>query len=142
MVIAEGQPLTLGEETITPVALPGHTPGTVALIFGVKDRGKAHVAGLLGAPMLIPPPDEQVQRHINSLEHFGDIGRQMKVDVELLNHPMMDGAASKLARLQTRTNGPNPFVIGWNSYQRFLTVSSECLKGVLVRRAEARASKS
>jgi hypothetical protein len=40
-------------------------------------------------------------------------------------------------------NGPHPFVIGWNSYQRFLTVSSECVKGVLVRRADAaRAAKS
>ena len=143
MVIAEGQPLTLGDETVTPVFLPGHTPGTIALVFPVKDRGKAHVAGLLGAPMLIPPPDEQVQQHVHSLEHFGDIARRMNVDVELLNHPMMDGTSAKLARLQTRTpGGPNPFVVGAPSYQRFLTVSEECLKGVLVRRAEAKAAKS
>jgi metallo-beta-lactamase class B len=141
MVIAEGQPIVVENERITPVALPGHTPGTVALIFPVKDRGKAHVAGLLGAPMLIPPPDPQVQQHITSLAHFREVAAGMKVDVELLNHPMMDGGAVKLARLQTRpASGPNPFVIGWNSYQRFLTVSSECLSAVLVRRAESQAT--
>lgn len=94
MVIAEGQPITLGEETVTPIALPGHTPGTIALIFPVKDKGKAHVAGLLGAPMLIPPPTPQVQQHIQSLAHFGMIARSMKVDIELLNHPLMDGASA------------------------------------------------
>jgi metallo-beta-lactamase class B len=141
MVMAEGQAITLGDETISVVSLPGHTPGTVALIFPVKDRGKPHMAGLLGAPMLIPPPDPQVQQHIDSLKHFEDAASRMKVDVELLNHPMMDGAPAKFARLQTRTrNGPNPFVIGWPSYQRFLTVSSECLKSVLVRRADAKKS--
>ncbi len=139
MAIAEGQPLVLGDTTVTPVSLAGHTPGTIALIFPVKDRGKAHVAGLLGAPMLIPPPDPQVQQHIDSLQHFSEIGRNMKVDVELLNHGMMDGTAAKLAKLQTRTaSGPNPFVVGWDSYQRFLTVSTECLKAALVRRANAK----
>jgi metallo-beta-lactamase class B len=143
MTIAEGQPLTLGDETVTPVYLPGHTPGTIALIFGVKDRGKPHVAGLLGAPMLVPPPDAAVRQHIESLAHFGGIAKTMKVDVELLNHPMMDGTPAKIARLQTRTErSPNPFVVGVNSYQRFLSVSSDCLKGVLVRRAEAAATKS
>ena len=139
MVIAEGQPIVVGDTTVTPVSLAGHTPGTVAVIFPVKDRGTAHVAGLLGAPMLIPPPDAQVQQHLTSLQHFADIGRGMKVDVELLNHGMMDGTAAKLARLQTRTaGGPNPFVVGWDSYQRFLTVSSECLRAVLGRRAAAK----
>jgi hypothetical protein len=143
MVIAEGQGVTLGEETVTPVFLPGHTPGTIALVFPVKERGKTHMAGLLGAPMLIPPPDEQVQQHIHSLEHFGDIARRMSADVELLNHPMMDGTAAKLAKLQTRpAGGPNPFAVGVASYQRFLTVSEECLKGVLARRADLRPSKS
>jgi metallo-beta-lactamase class B len=142
MVLAEGQPLTLGDATITPVALAGHTPGTVALIVPVRDRGAAHAAGLLGAPILIPPADDRLEQHLRSLEHFGQIARTMKVDVELLNHPLMDGTAAKLERLRSRKAGePNPFVVGVDSYQRFLTVSSECLKGVLARRADARAAK-
>jgi metallo-beta-lactamase class B len=144
MVMAEGQAISLGGQTVTPVSLPGHTPGTVALIFGVADRGTPHVAGLLGAPILIPPPDPQLQQHLNSLQHFADVARTMNVDVELLNHPLMDGTSGKLTRLQARApNGPNPFVIGWSSYQRFLTATTECLRGVLGRRADAaRAAKS
>jgi metallo-beta-lactamase class B len=142
MVLAEGQPLTLGGLTVTPVSLAGHTPGTIALIFPVLDRGAAHVAGLLGAPILIPPADDRLQQHLRSLEHFGEIARKMKVDVELLNHPLMDGTAAKLARLRARQAGePHPFVVGAASYQRFLTVKSECLKGVLARRAEVKTAK-
>ena len=138
--ILENQPIVLGQTKLTSVFLPGHTPGTVALIFSVKDRGKAHTVGYLGAPMLIPPPDPQVQQHIQSLRRFGEIARKMKVDVELLNHPMMDGMAAKITKLQGRASGgPNPFVVGVESYQRFLTVSSECLESVLARRADKRA---
>jgi metallo-beta-lactamase class B len=140
-VIVENQPIVLGQEKVTAVFLPGHTPGTVALIFSVKDRGQTHTVGYLGAPMLIPPPDPQVQQHINSLKHFSQIARNMKVDVELLNHPIMDGMPARVAALDTRAAGkPNPLVIGVDSYQRFLTVSSECLQSVLVRRAEKRSS--
>jgi hypothetical protein len=58
-----------------------------------------------------------------------------------LNHPLMDGTAAKLARRQTRKpGGPHPFVVGTSSYQRFLNESSDCLKAVLARRAEARAA--
>jgi metallo-beta-lactamase class B len=142
-IIVAGQAITLGDTTLTPAALPGHTPGTVAVIFPVKEGRETHVAALLGAPMLIPPPDPQVEQHVKSLEEFGRIARTMKVDVELLNHPLMDGASAKLARLQTRKpGGPNPFVVGVDSYQRFLNVSTECLKGVLARRADARIEKS
>jgi len=37
LVLAEGQPVTLGGTTITPIAIPGHTPGSLAVIFPVKE---------------------------------------------------------------------------------------------------------
>src|ERR1700680_95833 len=48
MVITEGQPLILGDERIMPFYIPGHPPGSVGLIFAVKDNGKTHTAGLYG----------------------------------------------------------------------------------------------
>jgi metallo-beta-lactamase class B len=55
--------------------------------------------------------------------------KKRNVDVEIQNHPTMDGLVEKLAKLKERKVGqPNPFVVGADSYQRFLMVMSDCLK--------------
>jgi len=41
MFVSDGQPIVLGDEKVTPVLIPGHTPGSLGLIFPVKDGGKA-----------------------------------------------------------------------------------------------------
>src|SRR5262249_13858096 len=46
LVLAEGQPIKFGGLSITPFAIPGHTPGSLAFIFPVKDKGKTLVEGL------------------------------------------------------------------------------------------------
>ena len=46
--------MTLGGLSVTPVAIPGHTPGSLDFIFEVKDNGRAHVAGLFGGTVLNP----------------------------------------------------------------------------------------
>lgn len=59
----------------------------------------------------------------------------MNVDVEIQNHPLYDGFLTKLQRLKTRKAGePNPFVVGRESYQRFLSVMSGCTRVQLARR--------
>ena len=45
------------------------------------------------------------------------------VDVELQNHPIMDGFADRLAALRARKPGdPNPFVVGQENNSRFVEV--------------------
>ena len=38
MVGSDGQTISVGDAAVTLVATPGHTPGTLSLIFTVKDR--------------------------------------------------------------------------------------------------------
>ena len=45
-VITEGQPIAFGDLTVQPVAIPGHTPGSMGFIFPVKDNGKTRMAAL------------------------------------------------------------------------------------------------
>ncbi len=52
--IVDGTPIALGDVTVTPVAVPGHTPGSMGFIFPVRDRGAAHVAALFGGAWLTP----------------------------------------------------------------------------------------
>src|SRR5712675_46945 len=48
IVAADGQQLTLGDTSVTLVLTPGHTPGTVSMLFSVKDGGKPTVVAYSG----------------------------------------------------------------------------------------------
>ncbi len=138
IIMSEGQPVTLGDTTVIPVATPGHTPGSMGFIFPVKDGGRTHMAALFGASILNPQrrfPAATFQQYLTSIEHFADVTRKHKVEVELLNHPIMDGLFEKLAMVRTRKPGtPHPLVIGEASYQRFLSAMAECTRAQLARK--------
>ena len=109
MMAFEGVPITLGEESVTPVFIPGHTPGSLGLIFPVKDGGKTHVVGMVGGGFIAQGTGSQVQEFIDSLQHFEDWTKMMKVDVEIQNHPVFDGFADKTgcrSRAKTRRAKP------------------------------------
>jgi metallo-beta-lactamase class B len=140
MVAVEGQPITLGDESITPVLIPGHTPGSLGLIFPVKDGGKTHVVGLFGGGFIMwrQYNDQTAPQFINSIQHFEEWTKKMKVDVELENHPgTWDGFADKLAAVRNRKPGqPNPFVIGRQNYTKFLEVMHDCAQAAFDRRKD------
>jgi metallo-beta-lactamase class B len=131
VVAVEGQPLTLGELSVTPVLTPGHTPGSLGLIFPVKDGNTTHVAALFGGTMLTTqrPDLATVQTYLASIQHFKEAALRMKVDVEIQNHPLMDGIEARLTALRNRKPGdPHPFVAGADHYGAFLDVMSECMR--------------
>ena len=136
-VITEGQPIVLGDLKVTPVAIPGHTPGSMGFIFPVKDNGRTHVAALYGGTILTPGiiSDEGLQTYLKSVAHFKDETRKAKADVEIQNHPLMDPIQAKLDKLKARKNSdPNPFVVGEANYQKFVDVMSLCTQVNIARR--------
>jgi metallo-beta-lactamase class B len=136
-VVAEGQPIVLGDLKVMPFAIPGHTPGSMGYIFPVKDHGKTHLAAMYGGTILTPGPisDEGLQTYLKSVAHFEEATKKAKVDVELQNHPLMDPIQAKLDKLQSRKTGDaNPFVIGLANYQKFLEVMSLCTEVNIARR--------
>lgn len=137
IVAIEGQAITVGDVAFTPIMIPGHTPGSMGLIFPVKDGGTARIAGIFGGSILTPGrlTNEGLQQYIMSVQHWADATRRMNVDVEIQNHPMYDGFLPKLDRLKQRKPGtPNPFVVGRDSYQRFVSVMSGCTTAQFMRR--------
>jgi metallo-beta-lactamase class B len=140
MVAVEGQPITLGDESITPVLIPGHTPGSLGLIFPVKDGGKTRVVGLFGGGFIMwrQYNDQTAPQFINSIQHFEEWTKKMKVDVELENHPgTWDGFPDKLAVVRNRKPGqPNPFVVGQQNYIKFLEVMHDCAQAAFDRRKD------
>jgi metallo-beta-lactamase class B len=137
-VIVEGQPIVLGDFRMMPVAIPGHTPGSMGFIFPVKDNGKTHMAALYGGTILTPGiiSDEGLQTYRKSVAHFKEETRKAKVEVELQNHPLMDPIQAKLDKLKSRKKGePNPFVVGAANYQKFVDVIAACTDVNIARRA-------
>ncbi|HEY1302943.1 MAG TPA: MBL fold metallo-hydrolase [Vicinamibacterales bacterium] len=137
IAVTDGQKITIGDTAFTFVMIPGHTPGSVGIVFPIKDGRTTRMAGLFGGSILIPTriPDEGLRQYIRSIEHWRDVTRRMNVEVEIQNHPMYDGFVGKLQRLtQRKPSAPNPFVVGREAYQRFLDVMSGCTEVQFARR--------
>ena len=133
----EGIPITLGDTSVTLAAVPGHTPGSIGLIFPVRDGGASHTAGLFGGTILLSSriSDEGLRQYLRSIAYFAEVAGREGVDVEIQNHPIFDSMLEKLAKLKARDAGaPHPFVVGEAVYQGFLNVISECTQVELARR--------
>jgi metallo-beta-lactamase class B len=137
VVVTDGQPIVFGGIPITPVLIPGHTPGSLGFVFPVKDGARTHTAALFGGSILLSGriSDDGLRQYEKSVRHFAAVTRRLGADVEIQNHPLYDGFDAKLARLAARKAGdPHPFVVGVDAYQRFLTVMTECAAAQLARR--------
>jgi metallo-beta-lactamase class B len=136
-VVVEGQPIVLGDFRMMPVAIPGHTPGSMGYIFPIKDNGKTRMAAMYGGTILTPGivSDEGLDTYVKSVAHFKEETKKAKVEVELQNHPLMDPIQAKLDKLKGRKEGgPNPFVLGQANYQRFVDVMAGCAQVNVARR--------
>jgi hypothetical protein len=79
--------------------------------------------------------NEGLREYIASLEHFADAAKLNHVDVELQNHPLFDDTWIKADKLSgRRSEEPNPFIVGEQGYQSFLTVISQCTYATLADR--------
>jgi metallo-beta-lactamase class B len=137
MVLAENQPFKFGDLTITPIEIPGHTPGSLAFIFPVKDRGNTRIAGLFGGTVLTTGilTTDALKQYIQSIAHYLEAAKKMNVEVELQNHPIFDGMPEKLAKLKSaKPADPNPFVIGNDRYLKMWNIVSECIQAEVARR--------
>ncbi|MGD8809326.1 MAG: MBL fold metallo-hydrolase [Gammaproteobacteria bacterium] len=137
LVLREGEPIVLGDMTVTPVEIPGHTPGSLAFIFPVFDGGERHMAGMFGSTVLAAAytPAPGLLQYVDSIAHYLDVAASMDVDVEIQNHPIFDDTPRRLAALAARRPGePHPFVMGTDPYQRFWNIVSECMQADIIRK--------
>ena len=146
VVATDGQKLTLGDTTVTLYVTPGHTLGTLSTLLPVKDRGVAHVAAEWGgtafnwmqnrAAYITPERPDRFwfDTYSASARRFRDIVARAGADVLIANHTNFDGSKKKIPALANRkATDPNPYVIGKDSVQRYLTVADECARAGLAR---------
>ena len=130
----DGDKLTLGDTTIELYLTPGHTPGTLSLVFSVKDGSETHRVLLWGGTAFnfgkIAP---QLRQYISSTKRMLNVVEQERIDVSLSNHATYDLTISLMATLAKRQAGePHPFVVGTEVAKRALQVMGTCGRAVLL----------
>jgi len=133
VVATDGQKLTLGDTTITLHVTPGHTPGTLSVVFPVRDGGRTHTIAMWGGTGL-NADRESLTAYVQSAKRFGDIAQSAGADIILSNHTDWDGSKVYLPRLAARAPGsPHPYVVGTPAVRRYLKVAEECATARVLR---------
>ena len=128
MAVADGDTIQLAGTALKFHVIPGHTLGTLATVFTVHDRGEPHRAVAWGGTAYnFGPLPDRLQLYSDTTIKYRAILKQENADIILSNHVSFDDAVAKMAALKDRKPGePNPFVVGPDAVQRFLTVLGEC----------------
>ena len=126
----EGHSLTLGDTTVTIVATPGHTPGTLSYVFPVKDEGRTVMVAYSGGTLTgaFGTDGARWDEYAASQRKIAKVAADAGATVMLSNHSEYDGAYTR-ARLVSakREVGENhPFIVGADAVQRYFTVMAEC----------------
>jgi metallo-beta-lactamase class B len=105
LVLKDGQQIKLGDEMVTAIEVPGHTPGSLAFIFEVRENGQKHMAGLFGGAILAQGriPTDGLNQYLRSINHYLETARKMKVDVEIQNHALFDDTPGRVAKLKAES---------------------------------------
>jgi len=128
MAVNDGDTITLGGTTLKLYVIPGHTLGTLATVFTVHDKGQPHRAVAWGGTAYnFGPLRDRLQLYSDTTVKYRDIMKKENADIFLSNHVNFDDSIRKMAALKERKSGePNPYVVGQDAVQRFLTILGEC----------------
>ncbi|UPK96963.1 hypothetical protein LCI18_007898 [Fusarium solani-melongenae] len=132
-VVTDGDVVKAGNVSIEIVYTPGHTLGTISLIFPVFDHAKPHLAGLSGGTGT-PQPQNLRELKITSQSRFADIAREKGVDALVSNHNVADHALFHADILAHRgPNTANPFVVGVENFEKYIRINALCSRVIAAR---------
>jgi metallo-beta-lactamase class B len=139
IVADDGQKITLGDTSVTLVTTPGHTPGTLSMIFAVKDNGRPlTVAYSGGTAFNFPSTAPNFDIYIKSQNKMAAAAAAANATVLMSNHSEFDSAFVKIRMLASRKPGePHPFEIGRDAVARYFTVTGECAQAAKLKLTQA-----
>jgi metallo-beta-lactamase class B len=124
--------LKLGDKTVHIVPTAGHTPGTLSMLFTVRDYGHPLTVSYSGGTAFGFQNDKpnpgiaNYQTYIDSANRMQAESVHAGATVLLSNHTEFDNASVKTRMLASRGFGPNPFVNGAESVKNYYAVTSNC----------------
>ena len=139
IVADDGQKITLGDTTVTIVTTPGHTPGTLSMLFTVKDNGKPlNVAYSGGTAFNFPSTAANFDTYIKSQSKMAAAAAASGATVLMSNHSEFDNAVTKIRLLAARKPGePHPFEVGKEAVARYFVVGGECAQAAKLKLTRA-----
>jgi metallo-beta-lactamase class B len=140
IVAADGLKITLGERTVTLVAMPGHTDGTVSMLFQVKDNGRPLTVAYSGGTEFNFINDvPHFDTYIYSARKFAAAAAAAGATVLMTNQSEFDSAATKIRLLAGRRPGEaHPLEVGGDAVQRYFKVFDECAQVVRLKLLQAK----
>jgi metallo-beta-lactamase class B len=133
IVADDGQKITLGGTAVTIVATPGHTPGTLSMIFTVKDNGKPLTVAYSGGTAF-NFPSTAANFDVYSASQTKMAAASANATILMSNHSEFDSAITKIRFLASRKPGePHPFDIGKEAVARYFTVTRECAQAARLK---------
>jgi metallo-beta-lactamase class B len=138
IVADDGQKITLGDTSVTIVTTPGHTPGTLSMIFTVKDNGRPlTVAYSGGTAFNFPSTAPNFDIYIKSQNKMAAAAAAANATILMSNHSEFDSAFTKIRMLASRKPGePHPFELGKEAVARYFTVTGECAQAARLKLAQ------
>lgn len=126
--LARRDVVELGDTRVESIETPGHTPGTVSLLFEVRDGSRRHTAILWGGTGFNFGPDvARYRAYADAAEATRVEALARGVDVFLSNHVRRDEADRKIELLRARKpDEPHPFVLPPERTARAFEVFREC----------------
>jgi metallo-beta-lactamase class B len=138
LVGTDGEKITLGDTSVTLVLTPGHTPGTLSMIFPVKDHGAPLVVAYSGGTLTGAFGEDAARwdQYIASQKKMAQAAAAAGATIVMTNHSEYDNAYTKVRLLASRQPGePHPFDVGPEGVQRYFTVMEECASAMKLEAA-------
>jgi metallo-beta-lactamase class B len=135
IVADDGHKLTLGDTAVTIVTTPGHTPGTLSMLFTVKDNGRPlNVAYSGGTAFNFPSTVPNFDTYIKSQDKMAAAAVAANATILMSNHTEFDNAVPKIKMMASRRPGePHPFEVGKEAVARYFTVTAECAQAARLK---------
>src|SRR5215510_12248683 len=110
IVGTDGQVITLGDTSVTLVTTPGHTPGTISMIFQVKDQGRPLTVAYSGGTAFNFGNDvPHFDTYINSQRKMAKAAADAGATILMTNHSEFDNAVTRIKLMAARKRGePHP----------------------------------
>ena len=133
----EGTKITLGDTTVTIVATPGHTPGTLSYVFPVKDEGRTLMVAYSGGTLTgaFGTDGARWDQYVASQQKIAKVAADAGATVMLSNHSEYDSAytRARLIGVKREAGENHPFIVGADGVQRYFTVMTECATAAKLR---------
>ena len=125
----DGQKLDLGDTSVTLITTPGHTLGTLSLLFPVKDHGRTLMVAYSGGTAFnFQHSPARFDTYIASQQKFAKAAAAAGATVVLSNHSAFDHAYEYTPKAtEARSSGqPHVFEVGKQGVASYLKVLEEC----------------